>query len=37
MDLIGITAERFPELKELQLAYKAEIGEDRPGKTSLKV
>ena len=36
MDLIRITAERFPELKELQLAYKAEIGEDRPGENEFE-
>ena len=36
MDLIRITAERFPEWKELQLAYKAEIGEDRPGENEFE-
>ena len=36
MDLIRITPERFPEWKELQLAYKAEIGEDRPGENEFE-
>lgn len=30
MEFVVITTERFRELKELQIAYKAEIGEDVP-------